>query len=52
VVLPTAGLRRPDPACELPHVLGAAIEKRVRAALVNSFAFGGANCSLVLRGTA
>ncbi|MCA9537948.1 MAG: hypothetical protein KC620_03620 [Myxococcales bacterium] len=45
--LPTAGLERPDPDCALPHVMGAAIERPVRAALVNAFAFGGANCSLV-----
>lgn len=49
LVLPTAGLEQPDEACALPHVIGAAIEKRVRAALVSSFAFGGANCSLVVR---
>ena len=46
-VLPTAGLAEPD--CALPHVLGRAIRRDVRSALVNSFAFGGANCSLVLR---
>jgi 3-oxoacyl-[acyl-carrier-protein] synthase II len=49
VILPTVGLEQPDPACNLPHVLGRAIEKRVRSALVNALAFGGANCSLVLR---
>jgi 3-oxoacyl-[acyl-carrier-protein] synthase II len=48
-VLPTAGLREPDLACALPHVLGRAVERRVRTALVNAFAFGGANTSLVLR---
>ena len=30
-------------------VIGRPIEKTVAAVLVNSFAFGGANCSLVLR---
>jgi 3-oxoacyl-(acyl-carrier-protein) synthase len=49
VVLPTAGLEQPDPACNLPHVVGRALEKQVRSALVNALAFGGANCSLVLR---
>jgi 3-oxoacyl-(acyl-carrier-protein) synthase len=29
--------------------MGSAIQKDVRSALVNSFGFGGANCSLVLQ---
>jgi 3-oxoacyl-(acyl-carrier-protein) synthase len=49
VVLPTAGLARPDADCALPHVLGEAIHKDVGAAMVNSFAFGGANSCVVLR---
>jgi 3-oxoacyl-[acyl-carrier-protein] synthase II len=48
VVLPTAGLAKPDPQCDVPHVVGPAIEKPVRAALANSFAFGGANSCLVI----
>jgi 3-oxoacyl-[acyl-carrier-protein] synthase II len=48
VCLPTAGLLDPDPACALPHVQGRAIRKPVEAALVNAFAFGGANASLVV----
>jgi 3-oxoacyl-[acyl-carrier-protein] synthase II len=48
VVLPTAGLVTPDPECDVPHVIGAAIEKPVRAALANAFAFGGANSCLVI----
>ena len=51
-VLPTAGLREPDPACALPHVQGRALARPIRTALVNAFAFGGANTSLVLRGVA
>jgi 3-oxoacyl-[acyl-carrier-protein] synthase II len=47
-VLPTAGLQEPDGDCALPHVLGRAVTMRVESALVNAFAFGGANCSLVL----
>ncbi len=47
-VLPTAGLQHPDPRCELPHVLGQALRRRVNSALVNAFAFGGANTSLVV----
>jgi 3-oxoacyl-[acyl-carrier-protein] synthase II len=49
LLLPTAGLLEPDPGCPLRHVRGAARRAPVRTALVNAFAFGGANCSLVLR---
>ncbi|TMA37905.1 MAG: hypothetical protein E6J82_18310, partial [Deltaproteobacteria bacterium] len=47
-VPPTAGLEQPDPDCALSHVMRRAVTMRVDAALVNAFAFGGANCSLVL----
>jgi len=49
VLLPTAGLCEPDARCALPHVIGAAERRPVAAALVNAFAFGGANASLVVR---
>lgn len=45
--LATAGLREPDPRCDLPHLL-VAEQRPVRRALVNAFAFGGANCSLLV----
>lgn len=51
LVPPTAGLRHPDPGLELDSVTGEARVGRFRTALVNSFAFGGANCSLVVRRT-
>jgi 3-oxoacyl-[acyl-carrier-protein] synthase II len=51
-VLPTAGLHEADAACALPHVRGRAVARPVTTALVNAFAFGGANTSLVLRGIA
>ena len=47
-MLPTANLVDPDPACALDHVIGAARRASAGAAMVNAFAFGGANCSLVL----
>jgi 3-oxoacyl-[acyl-carrier-protein] synthase II len=47
-VLPTAGLQQPDPACQVPHVMGRALHKDVNAALANAFAFGGANSCLVI----
>lgn len=49
IVLPTANLAQPDPACDLPHVMVEAVKRQVDAALVNAFAFGGANCALVAR---
>ena len=47
-VFPTAGLASVDPDCDLPHVIGGAVTMDVQHALVNAFAFGGANCSLVM----
>lgn len=49
ICLPTANLERPGADCPLPHVMGQAVEKPVSAAMVNAFAFGGANASAVLR---
>jgi 3-oxoacyl-[acyl-carrier-protein] synthase II len=46
--LPTAGLTEPDPRCALPHLTGRGMRQAATTALVNSFAFGGANVSLVL----
>ena len=46
---PTAGLTVPDPECDLPHVIGQAIRSPMRTALVNAFAFGGANSTIVLQ---
>ncbi len=51
-VLPTAGLVSPDPACNVPHVIGRATRTPIEAVLANSFAFGGANSCLVMRGVA
>jgi 3-oxoacyl-[acyl-carrier-protein] synthase II len=48
ILLPTAGLREPDPGCPLPHLTGRAERRAVDAALVNAFAFGGANASAVV----
>ena len=47
-VLPTANLKEPDPRCELRHVLGSAVSADVSSAMVNAFAFGGANACLVV----
>lgn len=44
---PTHNLDEVDPACDLDHVRGGAREQQVRAAISNSFAFGGHNVSLL-----
>jgi 3-oxoacyl-[acyl-carrier-protein] synthase II len=49
VVPPTINYDTPDPECDLDYVPNAARERPVRAAMVNAFAFGGANASLVIR---
>lgn len=49
VVPPTANLDAPDPTCDLDYVPNAPRELRVRAALSNSFAFGGLNAVLAVR---
>ncbi len=49
VVSPTLRLEDPDPACNLDCTPKEAKERQVRAALVNAFAFGGNNLSLLLR---
>lgn len=49
VVPPTANYSGPDPACDLDVVPNQARRRALRAALSNSFAFGGLNAVLVLR---
>jgi 3-oxoacyl-[acyl-carrier-protein] synthase II len=48
IVPPTINLETPDPECDLDYVPNTAREMQVRAALVNSFAFGGTNGCLVV----
>ncbi len=48
VVPPTINLETPDPDCDLDYVPKEARKLDVRAALVNSFAFGGTNGCLVV----
>ena len=45
---PTINLRNPDPECDLDYVPNAARKMPIRAALSNSFGFGGTNGTLVL----
>jgi 3-oxoacyl-(acyl-carrier-protein) synthase len=48
VVSPTLRLEEPDPACDLDCTPREAKQRVLRAALVNAFAFGGNNTSLLL----
>jgi 3-oxoacyl-[acyl-carrier-protein] synthase II len=47
-LLPTVGLAQPDPACDLPHVLGRALAADAKVAVASALAFGGANASIVV----
>ncbi|MFZ1376956.1 MAG: beta-ketoacyl-[acyl-carrier-protein] synthase family protein [Geothrix sp.] len=49
VVSPTLRLEEPDPQCDLDCTPKQAKQRRLRAALVNAFAFGGNNVSLLLQ---
>jgi len=46
---PTINLRTPDPQCDLDYVANAARKMPIRAALSNSFGFGGTNGTLIFK---
>lgn len=48
VVPPTINLENPDPLCDLDYTAGTARERTIRAALSNSFGFGGTNACIAL----
>jgi len=49
IVPPTINQTHPDPECDLDCAANKARRVKVRAALNNSFGFGGTNATLVLR---
>jgi len=49
IIPPTANFLDPDPQCDLDYVPNAAREKKVHAALSNSFAFGGLNAVIAIK---
>jgi 3-oxoacyl-[acyl-carrier-protein] synthase II len=49
LVPPTAGLKTPDPQCDLDYTPLEAKSRRVNLALSNSFGFGGTNATIAFR---
>ena len=48
IVPPTINLDDPDPACDLDYTPNVPKERKIRAAMSNSFGFGGHNASLLI----
>jgi 3-oxoacyl-[acyl-carrier-protein] synthase II len=49
VVPPTANLENPDDECDLDYVPGSARDMKIRAAMSNSFGFGGTNAVIIMK---
>lgn len=48
-VHPTINLTNPDPECDLNYTINEPVRREVRAALSNSFGFGGHNVSIIVK---
>ncbi len=49
IVPPTAGLKTPDPECDLDYTPGEAKRRQIRYAMSNSFGFGGTNATIAFK---
>jgi 3-oxoacyl-[acyl-carrier-protein] synthase II len=48
MIPPTINLDEPDPACDLDYTPNKPRERRLTAAMSNSFGFGGHNASVIV----